>query len=64
MRVGPQDKPFITPELKKLSRSKSREYCKNGRSAKYQDLKSLFNKKIQVGCPEIFGEEEGRTENH
>ena len=43
MKIGCHDKPFITAELKRLHRQKSREYCKRGKSAKYHDLKKRFD---------------------
>ena len=43
MKIGPQDKPFITPELKKLKRCKQREYCKNGKSSKYKEMRAKFD---------------------
>ena len=42
-RIGSQDEPFITSELKLLHRRKNREYCKRGKSAKYFDLKKEFD---------------------
>ena len=42
MKIGDQDKPFITAELKSLHRKKSREYCKRGKSNKYLELKKNF----------------------
>ena len=38
MKIGCEDKPFITAELKILHRRKNREYCKRGKSAKYMSL--------------------------
>ena len=43
IKLGPRDKPFITAELKKLSRQKNREYLKRGKSEKYSKLKSKFD---------------------
>ena len=40
--VSETDQPWITNELKKLKRARIREYCKHGKSQKYQDLKKLF----------------------
>ena len=50
MKLGPQDKPFMTPELKKLSRCKMSEYNKNGKSVKYQDLKTQFDRKYKLAA--------------
>ena len=47
MKIGPQDKPFITPELKKLKRCKQREYCKNGKTPKYHELRAKFDQKYK-----------------
>ena len=47
MKLGPQDKPFITTELKRLSRQKNREYLKKGKSDKYLNLKSQFEEKYK-----------------
>ena len=43
MRLGSEDKPFITAELKVLHRQKNREYCKRGKSLKYVTLKKKFD---------------------
>ena len=43
MKLGSQDKPFITAELKNLHRRKGREYCKRGISEKYLELKKKFD---------------------
>ena len=50
MRIGPQDKPFITPELKQLKRLRQREYCKNGKSLKYQELRNKFDQKYKLAA--------------
>ena len=47
MKIGSQDKPFITQELKNIHRRKSREYTKNGKSRKYRSLKSEFELKYK-----------------
>ena len=48
LKISSQDKPFITSELKKLKRQRSREYCKHGKSEKYlklaREFKSLYSK--------------------
>ena len=41
------DKAWISPELKSLSRRKQREWVKNGRSAKYDNLLSEFSRKYK-----------------
>ena len=43
MKISSNDKPFITADLKRLHRKKSREYCKRGKSDKYLDLKKRFD---------------------
>ena len=47
MRIGTQDKLFITKEIKQLDRQKNREYLKRGKSEKYRKLKSLFDTKYK-----------------
>ena len=47
MKLGPKDKLFITAELKRISRLKSREYTKNGKTLKYLTLKRLFETKYK-----------------
>ena len=42
MRIGPQDLPWMNSELKILSRRKMREWRKNGKSGKYEQLKKKF----------------------
>ena len=38
------DKPYITEELKLIRRQRQRTYQKHGKSAKYIELKDLFDK--------------------
>ena len=40
-----QDKPWVTAELKKLSRQKSREYHKRGKTDKYKKMAKMFKEK-------------------
>ena len=47
MKLGPQDKVFITSELKRISRLKNREYLKHGKSEKYSKLKKEFDVKFK-----------------
>ena len=47
-RLSSHDKPFITSEIKKIDRQRSREYVKNGKSLKYMRLKKLFNEKYRA----------------
>ena len=47
MRLGPQDKAFITAELKRMARLKNREYLKKGKSEKYLKLKKQFEVKYK-----------------
>ena len=47
MKIGPQDKLFITAELKRISRLKNREYIKNGKSEKYLTIKKKFDTKYK-----------------
>ena len=48
MKLGPQDKVFITAELKRISRLKNREYLKNGKTPKYINLKKQFDAKYKL----------------
>ena len=45
-KLSSQDKPFINFDLKKLHRRKQREYVKNGKSKKYDDLSAKFEAKF------------------
>ena len=45
--VRPDDKPFITEEMKILKRKILREYEKRGKSLKYLEFKKLFNEKYK-----------------
>ena len=47
MKIGSQDKPFITAKLKQLDRQKRREYVKRGKSDKYKSLKKQFDIKYK-----------------
>ena len=42
------DKPYITEELKLIRRQRQRTYQKHGKSAKYIELKELFDKKLKL----------------
>ena len=43
--ITDSDQPWITNPLKKLKRSRQREYCRHGKSEKYHKLKDLFSEK-------------------
>ena len=45
VKLGMNDKPYITAELKTLKRRRHREYCKRGKSKKYYSLKNQFETK-------------------
>ena len=47
MKLGCQDKLFITADLKGLDRQKRREYFKKGKTEKYLRLKKQFDKKYK-----------------
>ena len=47
LKLGSQDKPFISADLKKLARQKSREYSKHGKSERYKSLDKLFKSKYK-----------------
>ena len=40
--ITDSDQPWITNDLKKLKRSRQREFCRHGKSDKYYDLKNKF----------------------
>ena len=46
-KLSTNDKPFITIELKKIARKKSREYQKRGKTEKYKKLKQMFDSKYK-----------------
>jgi hypothetical protein len=48
VKVSSQDKPFITGELKKMKRLKSREYNRRGKTQKYKDLQKKFKSKYKI----------------
>ena len=48
VKVSSQDKPFITGELKKIKRLKSREYTRRGKTQKYKDLQKKFKSKYKI----------------
>ena len=47
MKLGSQDKQFITAELKRMDRQKRREYVKRGKTDKYKSLKRQFDVKFR-----------------
>ena len=46
-KINSQDKPWITGELKQLKRRKMREWQKNGKSLKYENLSKEFTQKFK-----------------
>ena len=50
IKLSSQDKAFITAELKKLKRQKSREYIKRGKTEKYKRLDKLFETKYNIAA--------------
>ena len=48
MKLGSQDKQFITAELKQIKRQKNREYNKRGKTEKYKKLDTLFRTKYKI----------------
>jgi len=48
MKLGSQDKAFITQELKQIKRQKMREYSKRGKSEKYKKLSSIYEAKYKA----------------
>ena len=53
-RVSTQDKLFITAELKKFHRQKSREYTKRGKTIKYKQLAEEFKSKYKIEAQKYF----------
>ena len=49
-KVGPQAKAWINSELKTLSRRKQRQWLKNGKSKKYDDLLNQFSTKYNAAA--------------
>ena len=49
-KVNCQDKPWMNGELKKLKRRKMREWQKNGKSTKYENLLKEFNQKYKTAA--------------
>ena len=45
--INEDDKPWISPELKKLDRRRKREYTKNKKSKKWESLNALFLEKSE-----------------
>ena len=54
VKIGIQDKPFMTSELKKLKRLRMREYAKNGKSDRYESLKQEFKKKFEKASQDFL----------
>ena len=50
MKVGSQDKPWVSAEIKKLHRLKHREYIKKGQSQKYKALQQEFKTKYKAAA--------------
>ena len=48
IKISSQDKVWITAELKRIHRLKSREYIKHGTSVKYKALSSEFSQKFKL----------------
>ena len=60
MRIGPQDLPWMNSELKVLSGRKMREWRKNGKSVKYEQLKKKFDQKFETAAQKYM---ENKIEN-
>ena len=54
VKIGIHDKPFMTSELKKLKRSRMREYTKNGKSDKYMRLKQEFEERFKKASQDFL----------
>ena len=48
VRLRNTDKPFMTNDLKKIDRKRRREYIKHGKSPKYLNLTSIYQKKFST----------------
>ena len=48
VKIGSQDKAWITAELKTIHRRRQREYIKSGKSAKYKLIDKEFNRKYKT----------------
>ena len=48
IKISSQDKVWITAELKRLHRLKSREYIKRGKSERYKTLSKQFDTKFKL----------------
>ena len=53
LKLGSQDKPLITTELKKIARQKNREYSKRGKSEKYRVWRVYFRVSTRLGQKSI-----------
>ena len=49
-KVHPNDKPYITAEIKKMDRKRKREFRLRGKSAKYHEINSVYKRKIKEGA--------------
>ena len=47
IKIGSQDKAWITAELKNIHRQRQREYIKSGKSLKYNNLAEEFETKYK-----------------
>ena len=47
IKISDQDQPWFTEELRALKRRRMREYVKNGKSARYSELREKFVKKLK-----------------
>ena len=47
VRLRHTDKPYITQEIKVIDRRRRREYEKNGKSTKYYQLQSTYERKLK-----------------
>ena len=48
VRLRHTDKPYITKEIKVIDRRRRREYEKHGKSTKYLQLKSTYDRKLKA----------------
>ena len=53
-KIGVGDPPYITSELKNLKRKRMRIYKKHGKSVKYFELRSEFEKKYKKAAEDYL----------
>ena len=54
VKIGSQDKAWVTKELKTIHRRRQREYLKRGQSEKYKTLKKEFEQKYKLAAEQYL----------